>query len=115
MRIATGAPALDALDDAQRALLVDELGWFGDLALAPPGTDSPERVAALAAATGEIVELLEIARDDSMRGLEPTLDQSADLGVDRLRRRLGHVLGLGDGVAEEHLFLVVGVAQRPEP
>ena len=42
------------------------------------------------------------------------LDHAADLLVDQLCRRVGHVLALGHGVTEEHFFLVLAVAQRSE-
>jgi membrane protease YdiL (CAAX protease family) len=52
---------VDALDEAQLDLLVDQLGWFGELALAPPGTEGPARRAVLVPANRVFLTLLSVA------------------------------------------------------
>ena len=60
---------LDALDDAERALLVDQLGWFGELALAPPGTAGPVRDATLESASKVFFIILSVAGVIGLAGL----------------------------------------------
>src|SRR5690606_36440146 len=60
------------------------------------------------------LELLSVGRQDLPRLLLALGDDAADLLIDEPRRLLGHVLALGDGVAEEDLLLVVVVPQRPQ-
>ncbi|MOA23927.1 hypothetical protein D3C78_1445780 [compost metagenome] len=42
------------------------------------------------------------------------VDQTSDFGVDRLRRRLGDVLRLRDGMAEEDFLLVLTIGHLAE-
>jgi membrane protease YdiL (CAAX protease family) len=50
-----------SLDDAERKALVEELGWFGELALVPPGTTrTSERAAVLAPAYRTVVVLVSV-------------------------------------------------------
>src|SRR5688572_16816732 len=63
---------------------------------------------------GEAVELVEMLGEDGAGGALGVLDQAADLGVDEAGGLLGDVLAPRDAVAEEHLFLIVAVAQPAE-
>src|SRR5438270_3758737 len=60
------------------------------------------------------VQLVEVAGQDLASGALALIDDAANLLVDELGRGVGDVLALGDRMAEEHLFLIVGVAQGPE-
>src|SRR5690606_24536346 len=53
------------------------------------------------------LELLAVGRQNLPGLLLALGDDTADLLIDEPRRLLGHVLALGDGVAEEDLLLVV--------
>src|SRR5665213_426993 len=65
-------------------------------------------------AVGERMQLVEMRRQDRPRGVLALLDEAADLVVDDLGGGVGDVLALRHRMAEEHLFLIVAVAQRPE-
>lgn len=56
---AAGSWSAPSLDDERRALLREDLGWFGDLALAPPpATDAAAREAVLAPANRTMIVVL---------------------------------------------------------
>lgn len=82
-----GAWDAPSLTDDDRALLKDELGWFGELALAPPpGDDAASRDAVLAPATRTVAVIF----------------SAAGLGL----------LALGTGVVTLIVFLVLAGSNR---
>src|ERR1700691_4168750 len=63
---------------------------------------------------GQEMQLVNMRGQNLARRLLALLDDAANLVVDHLGGGVGDVLALGDGVAEEDLFLVLAVAQRAQ-
>ena len=75
---------------------------------------SADSVSYSSSALASVMQLVEMLGQDLRARVFGLLDQAADLLVDQLRGGVRDVLALRHRVAEEHLLLVLAVAQRPE-